>query len=39
MYILAGFLVVGFLCNLAVRPVAERYFMSETELAALRGGK
>jgi MFS family permease len=39
MYILAAFLVVGFLCNLAVRPVAERYFMSESELAALRGGK
>ena len=26
MYILAGFLVVGFFCNLAVRPVAERLF-------------
>jgi hypothetical protein len=24
--------VVGFLCNLAVRPVAERYHMSEAEL-------
>jgi MFS family permease len=39
MYILAGFLVVGFLCNLAVRPVAERFFMPESEVAALRGGK
>jgi MFS family permease len=39
MYILAGFLVVGFLCNLAVRPVADRFFMAESELAALRGGK
>lgn len=32
MYILAGLLVGGFLCNLLVRPVAERYFMSDTEL-------
>jgi MFS family permease len=26
MYILAGLLVVGFICNLLVRPVAERWF-------------
>jgi MFS family permease len=39
MYILAGLLVVGFVCNLAVRPVAERYYMSESELAGARGGK
>jgi MFS family permease len=39
MYILAGLLVVGFFCNLAVRPVADRHFMSESELAAVRGGK
>jgi len=25
MHLMAGFLVVGFLCNLFVRPVAERY--------------
>ncbi len=37
MYILSGLLVLGFLCNLAVRPVAERYFMSESELSAIRG--
>jgi MFS family permease len=37
MYILAGLLVVGFLCNLAVRPVADRFYMSEHELQALRG--
>jgi MFS family permease len=36
MYILAGLLVVGFFCNLAVRPVAERYYMSEDELAQER---
>ncbi|HET8624367.1 MAG TPA: hypothetical protein VFM14_12460, partial [Gemmatimonadales bacterium] len=31
MYILAALLVVGFFCNLAVRPVAERHYMAETE--------
>jgi len=36
MYILAGFLFVGLICNLLVRPVAERHFMSEAELAAER---
>jgi len=29
MYILAGLLVVGFFCNLVVRPVAERHFMND----------
>jgi MFS family permease len=38
MYILAALLVGGFLCNLAVRPVAERFFMSEAELEAARLG-
>ena len=32
MYILAGMLVVGFLCNLAIRPVNSKYFMSDEEL-------
>lgn len=32
MYVLAGLLVAGFFCNLAVRPVAERWFMSEAEV-------
>jgi MFS family permease len=32
MYVLAGLLVLGFLCNLLVRPVADRHFMSEDEL-------
>ncbi len=32
MYVLAALLVAGFFCNLAVRPVAERYYMSESEL-------
>ncbi|HET9294072.1 MAG TPA: OFA family MFS transporter [Gemmatimonadales bacterium] len=39
MYILAGLLVVGFACNLAVRPVAERHYLTEEELARLRGQK
>lgn len=34
MYLLAGLLVVGLLCNLMVRPVADKHFMSEAELAA-----
>ena len=33
MYILAGFLVLGFMCNLLVRPVADKYFMTDEELA------
>jgi MFS family permease len=32
MYILAALLVVGFFCNLAMRPVGEEHFMSEAEL-------
>ncbi len=37
LYILAGLLVVGLLCNLLVRPVAERHYMTDAELAAERG--
>lgn len=33
MYVLAGFLAVGLLCNLAVRPLPARWFMSDTALA------
>ncbi|HMA10683.1 MAG TPA: MFS transporter, partial [Steroidobacteraceae bacterium] len=36
MYILAGFLLLGFICNLLVKPVAEGHFMSDAELAAER---
>jgi MFS family permease len=36
MYILAGFLVAGFVANLLVRPLAQRWFMSEQEVAALQ---
>jgi hypothetical protein len=34
MYLMAGLLVVGFLSNFSVRPVAERHFMSDAELEA-----
>ena len=37
MYVLAGLLVAGFFANLAVRPVADRYYMSDEELARERG--
>jgi len=33
MYILVGMLAVGLLCNLMVRPVADKHFMSPAELA------
>ncbi len=36
MYILAGMLVLGFLCNLLVKPVAEKWYMSEAEAASLQ---
>ena len=34
-YVLAGMLVIGFVANLLVRPVPERFYMSEEEVAAL----
>jgi MFS family permease len=37
MYVLAGLLVIGFICNLAVRPVHDRYNMAESDLAEGRG--
>ncbi|MFC4274330.1 OFA family MFS transporter [Achromobacter aloeverae] len=33
MYILAGLLVLGLLCNLAIRPVNPKHFMTDEELA------
>jgi MFS family permease len=36
MYVLAGLLVIGLICNLLVRPVAPKYFMTEEQLAAER---
>ena len=39
MYVMAGLLVVGFFCNLAVRPVDERYYMTEDAVAGSRAGR
>ena len=33
MYILTGMLVVGLICNLMVRPLADKWFMTDSELA------
>ncbi|GLS42048.1 OFA family MFS transporter [Methylobacterium brachythecii] len=38
MYVLAGFLAVGFICNLLVRPLAQSWFMSDAEVKALEKG-
>ena len=38
MYILAAFLVVGFFCNLAVRPVPERLFEQDAARARVKAG-
>ena len=37
LYVLAGFLVVGFVCNLLIRPVSERWFMRNADGAAGAG--
>jgi MFS family permease len=39
MYLMAGLLVIGFFCNLAVRPVDAGYYMTAEELAAARAGQ
>jgi len=36
MYVLAGFLALGFICNLLVRPLSDDKFMTDAELAAER---
>lgn len=36
MYIMAGLLLLGLLCNALVRPVADKHFMTDAELAAER---
>ena len=38
MYILAAMLGLGLACNMLVRPLASRWFMTNQELAALHGG-
>jgi MFS family permease len=35
MYILAGILVIGLICNILVRPVADKYFMTPEQEAKL----
>jgi len=35
MYILAGILVIGLICNILVRPVADKYFMTRQQEAEL----
>jgi MFS family permease len=37
-YVLAGLLIVGFLANLLIRPVSERRFMKDEDVAALQAG-
>lgn len=34
MYILAGMIALGLVCNALVRPIADKYFMTDAELAA-----
>lgn len=36
MYILAGMLLVGFICNLFVKPVDPKWYMSEQEVAEMQ---
>jgi MFS family permease len=38
MYLMAALLVIGFFCNLAVSPVAERHYMSDDQVTAELGG-
>ena len=35
-YVLAGMLVAGFFCNWLIKPLADKWFMSDTEVAALQ---
>ncbi|HML29774.1 MAG TPA: MFS transporter, partial [Hyphomicrobium sp.] len=39
MYILAGFLLIGFIANALIRPVADKWLMSEAEVAKLQAAK
>ncbi|MGZ3182212.1 MAG: OFA family MFS transporter [Telluria sp.] len=34
MYVLAGLIILGLLCNLMVRPLADKWFMTDAELEA-----
>jgi MFS family permease len=35
MYILAGLLAIGFICNLMIQPVAKKYYMTRAQIAEL----
>jgi hypothetical protein len=35
MYILAGLLAIGFVCNLMIQPVAKKHYMSRAQIAEL----
>jgi hypothetical protein len=35
MYVLAGLLAVGFVCNLLIKPVPKKYYMTMAQLNAL----
>jgi len=39
MYILVGFLLVGFIANALIRPVADKWLMSDAEVAKLQAAK
>ena len=39
LYAMAGFLVIGFLANLLVRPVAEKWYMTDTAPAGAQAGE
>ncbi|WP_048646432.1 OFA family MFS transporter [Nitratireductor soli] len=36
MYILAGMLVLGLICNMLVKPLSDKWYMSDEEVAALQ---
>ena len=36
MYVLAGMLVAGFVCNYLIKPLADKWYMKPEEVAALR---
>jgi hypothetical protein len=37
LYLLSGLLVIGLIANLLVRPVPQKWFMSDAEITALQG--
>jgi hypothetical protein len=39
MFIMAALLVIGFICNLAVKPVPERYYMAEERVSEVAGSR